>query len=98
MNIQYNHKGKYFTKIQTKTPVKVIIQTINCQIKGTIHVHPDRRLLDELNEPQQFVAITEVSVSNNNHEMTIDFVALQKEQILWVAPIENPNQDGENGR
>jgi hypothetical protein len=98
MNVQYNHKGKYFTKVQSKKTVEVIIQTTNQQIQGIIHVCPDRRLLDELNEAPEFVAITNARIKNGDNELQVDFLALQKEHILWVTPIENPNQEGDNGR
>ncbi len=89
MSIRYNHKGKYFTDIETKIRIEVIVQTTKQRIYGTFHIHPDRRLLDELNEPPEFLAVTEARVYESNDQIETGFLAIHKKHILWVTPIED---------
>lgn len=89
MDVRYNHKGKFFTNVQSKVPVIVIVQTTKNRIRGTIHVHPQRRLLDELNEPTEFLPITEGQIHENNSVREVGFIALNKSQILWITPAKN---------
>jgi hypothetical protein len=94
MDVRYNHQGKIFTNVQSKVPVVVIIQTTKHRIRGTIHVHPQRRLLDELNEPTEFVPITEGQIHESNGVRQVGFIALNKSQILWITPAKNFSDAG----
>lgn len=89
MSIRYNHKGKYFTDIETKIRIEAIVQTTDERIHGTLHIHPDRRLLDELNEPPEFLAVTEAKICRGDEQIHTGFLALQKKLILWVTPMED---------
>jgi hypothetical protein len=88
MVTQYDDKGKIFTQVISKKPIPVIIQTETNVIRGTVHVRPSERVIDELNISNQFIAITEARVMNmeGSQVYTCDFLTLNKEQIIWIIP------------
>ena len=88
MTIEFDDKGKFFTDIISKTPVPVMIQTVAQRIHGTIHVSPDRRLKDELNLPEKFIAITEAVIFSPDGKILYHskFLAVQRDEIVWVMP------------
>jgi hypothetical protein len=90
MNIRYDEKGKFFTEVVSKDTVPVIIQTTRNRIIGSIHVRPGERLKDEINNFEQFFAVTEATIYNEKGEKLFDceFFALNREYILWVLPKE----------
>lgn len=93
----FEEKGKIFTQVISKIPVRVLIQTTHQLIRGMMHIRPDSRIKDELNEPELFVAITEVEILNEQNEVvqTSPFMALSRSQIIWVLPL--PSQaEGES--
>ena len=94
MVTQYDEKGKIFTQVISKKPVPVIIQTTKHVIRGTVHVRPTERVIDELNFASQFIAVTEASVLDDQGTpiYTCDFVTLNKEQIIWIIPDEEVQQ------
>ncbi|MDZ7844007.1 MAG: hypothetical protein U5K99_04290 [Anaerolineales bacterium] len=83
---RYDKKGKLFTEKITKDRVKVTIQTAVNRISGHLHVPPDERMKDDLNNSRGFLAITQGRVlSPDDQELTtFDFLAVNKEQIIWV--------------
>jgi hypothetical protein len=95
MAIQFDPKGKYFTEVVTKIPRAVIIQTTRGRIRGMVHVHPDHRLLDELNEGQAFLAITEAEIELPEESLRASFVALNKAELVWVTPVEELSEDAD---
>ncbi len=97
MSIEYDDKGKYYTDVIQKEPLRAAIQTATHLIRGTIYVRRDDRLKDELENAELFLAITEASVldSNGNAIYTSSFLAIQKNQIVWVMPFEDESQKGE---
>jgi hypothetical protein len=88
MSARYDSKGKYFTQIVPKTPLKILIQTATNQIRGTAHIHPDHRLLDELNDRSGFLPITNATIIESESEREVKFIAIQKTQIVWATPLE----------
>jgi hypothetical protein len=88
MAIQFDPKGKHFTEVVAKIPQAVVIETTRGRIRGTIHVHPDHRLLDELNEEQAFVAITEAEIELPEGNLRASFVAVGKAELVWITPVE----------
>lgn len=94
MVTQYDEKGKIFTQVITKKPVPVIIQTATHRIRGTVHVRPDERVIDELNNSSNFIAVTEARVMGDNEEQLYgcEFLTLNKEQIIWIIPDEEVQQ------
>jgi hypothetical protein len=89
MTIEYDEKGKYYTNVIHKVPVPAMVQTTMSLIRGLIHVRQDERLKDELENSEQFIAVTEVSVCDVDGKVIYSgpFLAVQKEQIVWVMPL-----------
>jgi hypothetical protein len=98
MNMDYSveDRGKIFTDVIRKRPVKAEIRTVGSVIEGTIHVHPERRVSDELNSLEGFLAVTEATITDSNAERRVPFVAVNKHHILLVIPVEEESggQDG----
>lgn len=90
MVTQYDEKGKIFTQVISKKPVPVIVQTTQHTIRGTLHVRPSERIIDELNTSIQFIAITEASVLDlqGNLVYKSNFLTLNKEHVVWIIPDE----------
>lgn len=86
MTPRYDKKGKLFTEKITKDRVKVTIQTAVNRISGHLHVPPDERMKDDLNNSRGFMAITQGRVLNPDDQelTTFDFLAVNKDQIIWV--------------
>jgi len=86
-------KGKLFTQRVTKKPLRVLLQTSSQTFVGTVHVRPENRLLDELNDPQvMFLALTNVRVYNQPADTvlyTTGFLALNKGHIVAIGPVED---------
>lgn len=86
--VRYGPRGKYFTDVIRKQPQPVLIETEHGRIEGVIHVHPDHRLLDEINDGPPFLAITEARVHQGKDVIECPFLALNRERVLWVVPSE----------
>ena len=90
MVTQYDEKGKIFTQVVSKQPIRVVIQTIQNIISGAVHVRPDARVKDELCSQDRFLAITEAIVYNQQNEelYRANFLVLNVNHIIWVIPEE----------
>ena len=91
MITQYDEKGKIFTQVVAKEPVLVTIQTVSQLIRGSIHVRPESRVKDELNDCKEpFIAVTDAIVySTKNEELyRCSFLVVSVAQIVWVIPEE----------
>jgi len=88
MTIEFDDKGKFFTDIISKVPVPVMIQTVIHRIHGNIHVSQDRRLKDELDLTEKFIAITDAVICLPDGQVIFkaDFLAVQRDEIIWVLP------------
>jgi hypothetical protein len=88
MVTQFDDKGKIFTQIISKKPVAVVIQTNQQLIRGTIHVRPNERVIDELNHSQPFLAVTEAEVLTGNGDVifSCNFLTLNTSHIVWMIP------------
>lgn len=95
MTIEYDEKGKYYTNIVHKVPVSSIVQTTTNLIRGVIHVRQDERLKDELENEDDFLAVTDVSVLDgaDNILYTAPFLAIRKNQIVWIMPLEEEKKE-----
>jgi hypothetical protein len=89
MTIEYDDKGKFFTDVISKTPVPVMIQTVTHRIVGNIHVSQDRRLKDELDLAEKFVAVTQAVIYSSGNQILYqaNFLAVQRAEIVWVMPM-----------
>ncbi len=88
MTIQYDEKGKFFTDIVPKTPVRAVVQTTSQLIRGNVHVREGERLKDELDRDELFLAMTEASVlgADGQVQFHAPFLAVRRSQIVWVLP------------
>jgi len=88
MTIEFDDNGKFFTDIIPKTPIPVMIQTFTHRIHGNIHISQDRRLKDELDLPEKFIAITDafIYLSDGQVLYQANFLAVLRDQIIWVMP------------
>lgn len=86
MPARYDKKGKYYTKKVTKDKVKVTIHTTTDKLSGHLHVQPDKRLKDSLNDSSSFVALTdgEILSSQSGELRLFKFLALNLEHVVWV--------------
>jgi hypothetical protein len=97
MVTQFNDKGKIFTDVIPKHPVKVWIQTVNSQIRGQIHVKHDTRIKDELDGTLKFLALTSASIfSEDGMKLTTKcgFMTVNIDQIVWIIPEDDLQSDG----
>lgn len=98
MTIEYDDKGKYYTNVIHKVPVPAIVQTTTALVRGLVHVRQDERLKDELENDERFLAMTEVTVTDQNGNITFNgpFLAIQKQQVVWVMPVhEDQHREGD---
>jgi hypothetical protein len=93
MVTQFDDKGKIFTQVISKKPVDVIIQIGIQTIRGTIHLRPTERVIDEINHTQGFMAVTDATVLNASGEVMYitSFLSLNVDHITWVIPSEEIN-------
>lgn len=90
MYSSFSEKGKIFTNVVTKKPIDVYIQTNLHFIRGRVHIRPDDRLKDEINQNETFLAVTEAVVQDQqgNTIYKADFLAVNRSQIVWLVPTE----------
>lgn len=98
MTIEYDEKGKYYTNVIQKVAIPSIIQTATHLIRGMVHVRQGERLKDELEGNEEYAAVTNASIqdANGNVLYTSSFLAVQKQHIVWVMPVdeEEKKDDG----
>ena len=92
MVLEFDEKGKFFTEIISKDLVLSLIQTMTHRIRGHVHVRKGERLSDEINQTNHFLAVTNAEINSLDGEIfyTCDFLAVNREQIVWLMPIEEP--------
>jgi hypothetical protein len=86
-----DENGKVFTERVRKTRVEVRIVTLQGEVHGYIHLVPDQRVRDLMNDrSEQFVAVTDVSmkVFGTLERVDTDFIALNKQHIVSVVPVD----------
>ena len=88
MTIEYDEKGKFYTNVIQKVAVPALVQTTKNLIRGMVHVRQDERLKDELENSEDFIAMTNVEVLDGDGKIAFSgsFLAIQKDQIVWVMP------------
>ncbi|HKY53844.1 MAG TPA: hypothetical protein VJM08_06020 [Anaerolineales bacterium] len=98
MTIEYDEKGKIFTDIVSKIAVYATIQTTTHLMCGRIHVRRDQRIIDELDLNENFLALTDVSVLGTDGQTLFEapFLALRRNQIVWVIPEQKTSGEGES--
>ncbi len=86
----FEEKGKIFTRVVTKKPIEVTIETISHRIKGQIHIRPEDRIKDELNRGETFIALTNATIYNKVGEQLFqcNFISINCAHIVWLVPDE----------
>src|SRR5689334_19794443 len=99
MSIEYDEKGKFYTDVVTKISIPCIVQTSTHLIRGSVHVRQGERLKDELENNERFTAITDVAVSDLNGNVVFNgpFLAVRRDQIIWMMPLDKDNDRGGEG-
>ncbi len=96
--LEFDEKGKFFTEIVRKEPILALICLPGFLIKGQVYIHPDKRIKDELDAADDFLPVTDAEVQNEQGLLLYrtEFVAINKQQILWVIPVAEmtPHQEG----
>lgn len=97
MTIEYDEKGKYYTNVVQKIAVPSIIQTTTHLIRGQVHVRQGERLKDELENGEDYTAVTNANVFDaaGNVIYHSTFLAVQKQQIVWIMPVDDGGKDME---
>jgi len=95
MSIEYDNKGKVFTHIVRKDAVYVRIQTATHQILGEIYLSQDRRIKDQLELVEKFIAVTSAKVYDLSGKLVYEatFVTLNRDQIIWLALEDEPSHN-----
>lgn len=88
MYAQFDEKGKIFTPVITKKPIRVIIQTTTHLIHGDIHVRPEDRVKDTLTQIDVFLAITNAVVysADGLEQYRCRFLTVNQAHIIWLIP------------
>lgn len=83
-----DERTKIFSNVIFKRPIKVVIQTTDHKICGSVHVRPDDRLRDELNASESFLAVTDATIYDREDRViyTSKFIAVNIAQIIWLLP------------
>lgn len=99
MSIEYDEKGKFFTDVVTKIPIPSIVQTTTHLIRGNVHIRQGERLKDELENNERFTALTDVTVSDMTGTVVFSgpFLAVRRDQIIWVMPVDKDSNKGTQG-
>lgn len=98
MFASFEEKGKIFTQVVTKNPISVLIQTTAHLIRGDIHIRPDERMKDALdNQEVSFLAVTDAVVLNDQQQELFHsrFMTINERQIIWIIPVSEMPEAGE---
>jgi hypothetical protein len=97
MSLHYDDKGKFYTEYVSKNAVNAVIQTPAYRINGRIYVRVGERVSDALNQSDQFIAVTEATIFNNEGDLVYkcDFITVNRDQIVWIMPIETSQPEAE---
>ena len=92
MEVRIDEHGKYFTSHVNKHPQRVVVHTTNHLIVGTMHVHPEQRIIDALNAIDgAFLAITDAQVYTTDgmqHMYATQFIMIASSHVIAVSPLD----------
>ena len=88
MAVEYDEKGKIYTKVVSTDAIPATIQTTRQLMRGNLHVRRGERVKDELDQTDPFLALTEATILADDGTVLFSaaFVAVQRSQIVWVLP------------
>jgi len=95
MSFDYDDKGKIFTDVVSKIAVYTTIQRTTHMIRGRVHVRRDQRIIDELDQDENFLAVTDVSILGLDGQTLFQtpFLAVRRTHIVWVFPEQNSGEE-----
>ena len=98
MTIEYDEHGKIFTDIVSKVSINVTIQTTTHMVRGRMHVRRDQRVKDELDQDENFLALTDVHVLGPDGQTLFQapFLAVRRNHIVWVIPEKRSGEEIES--
>jgi hypothetical protein len=90
MVYRYDDKGKIFTDVVSTETIWVIVQTQHNRIEGEYHVRPGKRLKDQINQNEDFAALTNAVIYDlaGVELYRSTFLVLNKSHIIWLLPTE----------
>lgn len=93
MSTEFDEKGKVFSRIVHKDIVYARIQTITHQIVGEIYLTHERRIKDELEFAEQFIAVTSPKVYKLDGTLAYEatFITINRNHIVWLALEDEPH-------
>ncbi len=78
-----------------RTPV--VVMTERYRIEAELHVVVGGRLIDEINKERNFIPLTNVTIydlAKGKAIETVEFLAINKDSVLFFAPIGPSNPEG----
>ncbi len=88
MGTHFDDKGKIFTDVVQKHQIWVTAQLPDHQIHGILHIRSEKRIKEEINSSEQFIALTQVEVFSADGSTLLfksEFLAVNKNKIVWVV-------------
>jgi hypothetical protein len=97
MVLEYDEKGKFFTEVISKDLILSHIQTQTYHIRGYVHVRKGERMSDELNQTNLFLPVTNAEIHSPEGKILYitDFLVVNREHIVWLMPVEEPQNRSE---
>ena len=79
-----------------KRAIPIVIQTSKHLVRGQFHVRGVMRVIDEITFEDKFVAITDAEIINPNGSKLFKtgFMAINRQEIIWMAPEEDIQSNG----
>lgn len=92
MDLRIDDKGKFFTPRVSKDMLPSFIRTASQVVVGNIHVRPERRLKDELNDDSsRYLPVTDAYIYDAATEQMLyhsSFLLLSYQQIVMISPLD----------
>ncbi len=68
----------------------VYVQTETGLLHGYMHLHPNKRVTDEMNHGDAFFALTDATIYDANGQALdrAPFMAVHKANVVWIRPDE----------
>lgn len=94
MSIHFDDKGKFYTDVITKEAVTVLIQMPNQRIRGQIYVRPGERIKDQINQEENFLAVTDATLydASGAELYRSDFLLVNRQYLIWLLPEDQMQQ------
>lgn len=95
-DLRVDSKGKYYTKMVSTQQLRVRFRLLSGElVEGDVHIRPDARLSDELNDVNHpVISITSavVHLPGGGHFDTA-YLAVPRHALGWVVPLDAIGQD-----